>query len=295
MIYQYENLNKGNPQNYVFFLEMANIRQTILPPVRVYQVDGLQSVCFMSLDDSGRLFVGDGMGRVVSTNTHGNNALISLGSLPDNCVVHHTVRNGVVYYTYWNGETCGIKKKAPNANSTDFIIQNDDEHGTEWKPISIHASRINEDILIGMTAKKGAVGRVIRCNSAGTKQREIFQDNDGQHVYRYPRYITEPSNGHIWVSDSDNNAIKIEADRRYPGAADPGFGPKGICTDVDDHIIVCVANKVQLFDTDVQQLRVLPVDNEGDNASISVCVDRDRFLHVGYSNSNVVKVYKYLE
>lgn len=90
---------------------MANIRQTILPPVRVYQVDGLQSVCFMSLDDSGRLFVGDGMGRVVSTNTHGNNALISLGSLPDNCVVHHTVRNGVVYYTYWNGETCGIKKR----------------------------------------------------------------------------------------------------------------------------------------------------------------------------------------
>lgn len=40
---------------------------------------------------------------------------------------------------------------------------------------------------------------------------------------------------------------------------------------------------------------VLFVDNEGDNVFISVCVDRDCFFYVGYSNSNVVKVYKYLE
>lgn len=265
----------------------------ILQPIRMYTVDDLQRVLHMSLDTSGRLFVGDGRGNVVSTDTHGNNQLIHLQNIPDDCQVHHTVRNGVVYYTYRNGQTSGIAMRAPNGTNTAFNIHNDDEHGTEWKPISIHASRINEDILIGMTAKKGAVGRVIRCDSGGIKHREIFKDNNGQHVYKYPHYITESSNRDIFVSDSGKHAVKIEVNRRYPGAEDPGFGPKGICTDTNDHIIVCVDNTVHLLDINGGLLRVLAVDNPGNDDSICVCVDRDGFLHVGYGNSNTVKVYKY--
>lgn len=266
---------------------MANTLQ----PIREYRVDGLQNVLHMSLDtDTDRLFVGDGMGKIVSTDTNGDNQLI-LQIIPDNCVVHHTVRKGVVYYTYWNGETCGIKMRALNGNITDFNIH-DDEHGTDWKPISIHASRINGDILIGMTAKKGNVARVIICNSDGIKQREIIRDSSDRHVYGYPHYITQASNRDTFVSDSSKHAVKIEDDRRYPSDEESDFGPKGICTDFKDRIIVCVSNTVRLLDINGNYLHDLQLNNSEKIDPVCVCVDRGDFLHVGYSKSGIVKVYE---
>lgn len=283
-------MNKGNPKNYMIFLEMANTLQ----PIRDYRVDGLQNVLHMSLDtdtDTDRLFVGDGMGKIVSTDTNGDNQLILQGIIPGNCVVHHTVRKGVVYYTYWNGETCGIKMRALNGNITDFNIH-DDEHGTDWKPISIHASRINGDILIGMTAKKGNVARVIICNSDGIKQREIIRDSSDRHVYGYPHYITQASNRDTFVSDSSKHAVKIGDDRRYPGSEESSFDPKGICTDFKDRIIVCVSNTVHLLDKNGNCLHVLQLYNNEKIDPVCVCVDRDGFLHVGYNTSGIVNVYK---
>lgn len=289
-MYEYEYKNKKKHLNFflvVVFLEMAESKQnTFLELIRTYKIDDFQSVCHMSFDKTGKLYLGDGMGKIGFIDCKDSYQQLEI-DIPNDCKCHHTARNGELYYTYRNGGTHGIKKRAKNGEITNFNIQKDDKHLTKWEPISIYASRITDDILIGMTAKKGKMGRVIRCDSTGNIKRDIVNESV------YPHYITETSNESICVSDSGKKAVMIERECINPDPKDADFNPKGICIDSNDNIIVCVAHKLHFLKSSGGSLYDVSIDEEGKNASVCVCVGNGGYLHVGYNDSKTVKVYKY--
>ena len=82
-----------------------------------------------------------------------------------------------------------IYRITPDKNITAFIKTGD------WKPVSVHSSHINGDILVGMVKDGGA--KVTRYSKTGKEIQNILRDNKGQGLYKMPLYITENINGDI--------------------------------------------------------------------------------------------------
>uniref|UniRef100_K1RRZ6 Uncharacterized protein n=1 Tax=Magallana gigas TaxID=29159 RepID=K1RRZ6_MAGGI len=168
----------------------------------------------------------------------------------------------------------------------------------EWEPISIHSSRINGDILVGMI--KGREAKVTRYNRTGEEIENIQRDNKGQDMYGDPHYITENINGDVCTSDLNKHAVVVvnksgQLRFSYTGQGSK-FYPYGICTDLLGHIVICDSytkiNTVHLLDQDGQFLSFLLPERV---KSVSVCVDNENNLHVGHYDTRKVKVYKYLQ
>uniref|UniRef100_K1Q861 Tripartite motif-containing protein 3 n=1 Tax=Magallana gigas TaxID=29159 RepID=K1Q861_MAGGI len=275
--------------------EKSDVKQTLslsssVTKVREYTVPGVDNVYHISLGKSGRLWVSDCFGNLVQTDLQGNQLQKIQTSGRDES--YHTVtQDGDLIYTDKLNKV--IHRITPDNTITEFIKTGD------WKPLSIHSSHINGDILVGMKTDKE--GKVTRYNKTGTEIQNIQRDNKGQELYELPHYITENINGDVCVSDWSKPAVVVvdkSGQHRFSYTGQRSkFKPYGICTDVLGHIMVCdfKSKTVHLLDQDGQFLSLLLTEQLGVYGPRSVCVDDENNLWVGQCNTNTVTVYKYLQ
>ncbi|XP_061167597.1 uncharacterized protein LOC133176495 [Saccostrea echinata] len=259
--------------------------------VREFNVPGVDDVYhIVSLDQSGRLWISDDDGNLVQTDLQGN--VIQKIKTSDGRGYHTVTQDGDLIFTDQDKKV--INRITQDNSITEFIKTGD------WRPLSIHSSHINGDILVGMTKIEEA--KVTRYNKTGKELQNIQRDNKGQGLYDIPHYITENINGDICTSDYNNGVVVVNKSGQhrfsYTGQKSE-FWPYGICTDVLGHILVCdgyfCSNTVHLLDQDGQFLSLLLTQQQGVKYPRSVCVDDENNLYVGQRNTNTVTVYKYLQ
>ena len=187
-----------------------------------------------------------------------------------------------------------IFRITPDRKITEFIKTGN------WRPISVHSSRINGDILVGMY--KDGEAKVTRYSKSGKEIQNIQRDNQGQGLYRIPHYITENINGDICTSDKNNAVVVVNKSgqhRFYYTGQRSQFYPCGICTDVLSHILVChgsfMSGTIHLLDQDGAFLSSILSPHQGIELPRGVCVDDENNLYVGQYGTNTVTVYKYLQ
>nr|XP_022296229.1 uncharacterized protein LOC111106014 [Crassostrea virginica] len=274
--------------------EKSDMKQTLslsssVTKVREYSVPGVNSVYHESADKSGRLWASDDRGNLVQTDLQGN--LLQKIKTSGEYGYHTATQDGDLIYT--NKDKKVIYRITQDRKITEFIKTGD------WRPLSVHSSRINGDILVGMYKDEEA--RVTRYNKAGKEIQNIQKDNQGQELYRYPYYITENINGDICTSDISNEKVvvvnKSGQHRFYYTGQGSMFGPCGICTDVLGHILVYdgISNTVHLLDQDGGFLSIILSSQHGIKYPRGVCVDDENNLYVGQYGTNTVTVYKYLQ
>ncbi|XP_034308327.2 tripartite motif-containing protein 3-like [Magallana gigas] len=274
--------------------EKADVKQTLslsssVTKVREYTVPGVNNVCHISLGKSGRIWVSNRYGDLVQTDLQGN----QLQKIQTNGRIegYHTVtQDGDLIFTDKVNKV--INSITPDNTITGFIKTGD------WRPLSLHSSYINGDILVGMYTDEE--GKVTRYNKTGTEIQNIQRDNKGQGLYSCPHYITENINGDVCVSDYNNGVVVVDKSGQHRFSytcQGSGLNPYGICTDVLGHILVCetYSNTVHLLDQDGQFLSLLLTPQQGIKRPRSVCVDDENNLWVGQRTTNTVTVYKYLQ
>ncbi|XP_062579937.1 uncharacterized protein LOC134241942 [Saccostrea cucullata] len=268
---------------------ISNVKQTLslssfVTEDRELTVPGVDEVYHMSLDRSGRLWVSNYVGNLVQTDLQGNR-LKKIQTCRG--YGYHTVtQDGDLIFTDFNKKV--INKITLDNNITELIKKRD------WRPISIHSSHINGDLLVGML--KGEEGKVTRYNKTGKEVQNIQRDKKGRGLYSRPHYITENINGDICTSDFIKKTVIVvnKSGRHrfsYTGHGS-GFLPWGICTDVLGHVLVCDLENVHLLDQDGELLSLLFTLKQA-TCPISVCMDDENNLYVGQGNKTV-KVFKYL-
>ncbi|XP_052677991.1 uncharacterized protein LOC128159003 [Crassostrea angulata] len=275
--------------------EKSDVKQTLslsssVTKVREYKVPGVDGVFHISLGKSGRLWVSDVYGNLVQTDLQGNQ-LQKIQTSGGSDGYHTVTQDGDLIYTDIHNKV--INRITPDNTITEFIKTGD------WRPLSIHSSQINGDILVGM--KTDEEGKVTRYNKTGTEIQNIQRDNKGQPPYKYPHYITENINGDVCVSDIDKHAVVVvdkSGQHRFSYTGQRSrLDPFGICTDVLGHILVCdeISEKAHLLNRDGQFLSLLLTPQQGVEYPYSVCVDDENNLWVGEWDTNTVTVYKYLQ
>nr|XP_022341350.1 uncharacterized protein LOC111135508 [Crassostrea virginica] len=277
--------------------EKSDMKQTLslsssATKVREYSVPGVHSVWHVSVEKSGRLWVSDWEGNLVQTDLQGN--LLQKIHTSDGYGYHSATQDGDLIYT--DKDKKKIYRITPDRKITEFIKTGD------WEPLSVHSSRINGDILVGMI--KDGEAKVTRYSKAGKEIQNIQRDNQGQELYSDPHYITENINGDICTSDCNKQAVVVVNNSgqhrfSYTGQGSE-FRPWGICTDVLGHILVydcyCNAsNTVHLLGQDGGFLSVILSPQQGIQYPRGVCVDDENNLYVGQYGTNTVTVYKYLQ
>uniref|UniRef100_K1QPM0 Tripartite motif-containing protein 3 n=1 Tax=Magallana gigas TaxID=29159 RepID=K1QPM0_MAGGI len=276
--------------------EKSDMKQTLslfssVTKVRKYTVLAVYDVYHISLGKSGRLHVSDRSGNLVKTDLQGNQPQKIQTSGGEG---YHTVtQDGDLIFT-------NKDNKVINWITSDNTIKRFIKTG-DWEPRSIHSSHINGDLLVGMV--KDGEGKVTRYKKKGKEIQNIQRDNKGQALYSTPQYITENINGDVCVSDNNKYAVVVvdkSGQHRfsYTGQGS-GFTPRGICTDVLSHILVCdtsiFSGTVHLLDQDGHFLSLLLTSQQGVYNPCSVCVDDENNLLVGQRNTNKVTVYNYLQ
>ncbi|XP_078318800.1 uncharacterized protein LOC111119386 [Crassostrea virginica] len=275
----------------------SHVKQTLslssfVTKVKEYTVSGVKNAYHISLGKSGSVWVSDDDGNLVQTDLQGN-ALqkIKTSGGPRG---YHTVTQDMDLI-YADSKKHAIKRITIIDNKvTEFIKTGD------WEPLSIHSSKTNGDILVGM--KKDNVAKVTRYNKTGREIQSIQRDNKEQELYSYPHYITENINGDICTSDFGIKAVvvvnKSGLHRFSYSVQQSGYLPGGICTDVVGHIIVCCGRfrkpTVDILDQDGQFLRFL-LRRPDIRPPLSVCMDDENSLHVGQYLTNKVTMFKYLQ
>nr|XP_022342725.1 uncharacterized protein LOC111136274 [Crassostrea virginica] len=255
--------------------------------VREYSVPGVDSACHVSVDQTGRLWVSDDRGNLVQTDLQGKQLQKIQTSIGDQGY-HTATQDGDLIYTDRDKKV--IYRITPDQKITEFTKTGD------WEPLSVHSSRINGDILVGMIKDREA--KITRYSKAG---KEIQSDNQGQGLYSDPHYITENINGDICTLDWNKRSVVVvnkSGQHRfsYTGQGS-GFCPFGICTDVLGHILVCdyASESVHLLDQDGGFLSNILSPQQGITYPCGVCVDEENNLYVGQLYTNTVTVYKYLQ
>ena len=159
-------------------------------------------------------------------------------------------------------------------------------------PRCIHSSRINGDLLIGLSP-----GRVMRWDVTGRNTGDIELDEEGQRLYERPDYITENKmNGDIVVSDEEKRALVVvdkSGQHRFDYKGQPTdqpFDPRCVCTDLLGRILVIhvkgkrstVYHHISLLDQDGRFLTKLL--NERQELR-SLCVDDKNNIYVGFGGT----------
>ncbi|XP_065926460.1 tripartite motif-containing protein 2 [Magallana gigas] len=259
--------------------------------VKEYKVPGVKSVYHISGGQSGILWASDASGNLVQTDLHGKQLqMIETSGTNEG---YHTVNlDGNLIFA--DRTNCSVNSITHGKTINRFITTE------KWVPLSIHTSNLNGDILVGMN--RLLMGKVTRYNKTGNKIQSIERDNKEQQLYKkFPHYITENINGDICVSDYSKQAVIVvnkSGEHRFSYTGQESkIRPYGICTDILGHILVCDfnSNTVHLLDQDGQFLTLLVTSQKRIENPLCVCVDGDNNLYVGYSGTNTVKVYKYLQ
>ncbi|XP_061166952.1 tripartite motif-containing protein 2-like [Saccostrea echinata] len=169
-----------------------------------------------------------------------------------------------------------------------------------WKPFSIYSSKLNGDLLLGMS-KCGEV-RVTRFDETGRKAlQNIDRDFNGEDLFQLPHYLTENFNGDVCVSDYDKNAVII-VDRKgdlrstYKGHRSySDFRPYGIFADSDGHILVCDMenDSVHCLDQEGQFLCFVLTPGHGISGPSGLGIDNQSVLYLTQYNTNKVKMYRF--
>ena len=123
--------------------------------VREYSVPGVESAYHVSVDKADRLWVSDGRGNLVQADLQGN--LLQEIKTSGGFLRHTATQDGGLIYT--NRDKKVIYRITPDKKITEFIKTAD------WTPVSVHSSRINGDILVGMIKDEEA--KVTRYSKAG--------------------------------------------------------------------------------------------------------------------------------
>ncbi|XP_052689497.1 uncharacterized protein LOC128167682 [Crassostrea angulata] len=251
--------------------------------VREYTVSVVGGVRHISVGKSGRLWVIDDRGKLVQTNLHGLHQQKILAS----CVCSHTVtQDGDLIYT--DEDNKAINRITKDNTITEFIKTG------KWTPTSIHSSHINGDILVWMSHVKET--KITRYNKTG-KEIQNIQRKGFIDLYN----IAENINGDICILDWMEGAVVVlnkSGQQRFSYTKRKSiFSPHAICTDIRGHILVCDRHNktVIVLSQDGQFLCQLLTKQHGIEYASSLFVDDDNNLHVGQSNTNKVKVYKYLQ
>ncbi|XP_078321742.1 uncharacterized protein LOC144621788 [Crassostrea virginica] len=195
----------------------------------------------------------------------------------------------------------GIHKMASDGSITTLLRTPD------LFPISIHSSRINGDLLIGLANDSyPREGQVLRCDSTGKTIGNIKFDEEGEILYREPQYIMENRiNGDIVVSDEWKEALVV-VDRSgrhrfdYTGhSTDRSFRPSGVCTDLLGRILVSHSVTdddwkydfcISLLDQDGRFLTRLLTEQAGEFISMPLNVDDNYNIYVAYYE--IVKIFR---
>ncbi|XP_078312641.1 uncharacterized protein LOC144619152 [Crassostrea virginica] len=274
--------------------EKSDEKQTLclsssVTKVREYSVPGVDSARHVSVDKPGRFWVSDSNGNLVQTDLQGN-LLQKIQTSGRDEGYHTATQDGDLIYTDKYKKV--IYKITSDKKITEFIKTGD------WTPLSVHSSRINGDILVGMDIGKEA--KVTRYSKAGKEIQNIQRNNQGQELYSNLHYITENINGDICTSDYNKSAVVVvnkSGQHRFSYTGQGSrFYPYGICTDVLGHILVCegLSNTVHLLDQDGGFLAFILSPQQGIKYPCGVCVDDENNLYVGQI-TNTVTVYKYLQ
>ncbi|XP_062620717.1 uncharacterized protein LOC134282330 [Saccostrea cucullata] len=164
----------------------------------------------------------------------------------------------------------------------------------------IYSSCINGDILLGLNNTALDTSKVTRYDVTGQKILDI--EDQGVKLYNYPSYITENINGDIWTSDTVKVVVVNKSGKHrfnYRGHQSHYFNPKGICTDILGHVLVCNSSlfrpSVHLLDQDGQFLSLLLTKEHNIHDPRSVCVDDKHNLYLGQYGRNKIRVYKYIQ
>ncbi|XP_065936800.1 tripartite motif-containing protein 2-like [Magallana gigas] len=243
--------------------EKSDVKQTLslsssVTKVREYKVPGVKYVFYISIGKSGRFWVSDDDGNLVQTDLQGNQ-LQKIQTSGRSVGYHTVIQCGDLIYTDQDNKV--INRITPDKTITEFIKTGD------FAPLSIHSSHINGDILVGMI-NDGEPSKVTRYNKTGIEIQNIQRDYKGQGLYSYPHYITENINGDVCVSDRYSGVVVVDTSGQhrfsYTGQRS-GLRPRGICTDVLGHIMVCdaISRTVHLLDQGGQFLSLLLTEQQG--------------------------------
>lgn len=268
--------------------------------VREYSVPGVDDVHHISFHQNDRLWYSDKVGNLVLLDEKMSEPLIIPTTEKKGWAWHgfHTVtQGGDLFYIDRTTSHNIIKKRTQNNRNTLFI-----ETG-EWRPLSLYSSRISEDILVGM--RKGRQGKVVRYTVDGGMEKQIIRLNEeNDHLFMHPHYITENTNGDVCVSDYCLNDVvvvnKFAAPMfTYKYGSLKEFKPYGVCAYESDTIFVCNerTEKIHVLTHEGKQLRsrsTYPICNLAQEVGSprALCWDDENKLHVGQSNTNIVKVFE---
>ena len=276
--------------------QKSDVQQTLsLSPsvikVNEYSVPGVQNACHISYK-SGRFWVSDSRQNLVQTDLQGNlHQRIHTSSLFEGS--HTVTQDEDLVYT--DSDNNVIFKMTPDKIITEII----NLKAEKYTPLSVHSSRINGDLLVGMIAWEES--RLTRYSKTGKEIQNIQWDDEGKELYEYPNYITENINGDICTSDYDKNAVVVvdksgEYRFSYEGQEDLTFFPRGICTDTLGHILVCEEDgDVYLLDQDGGFLSFVLSFQQGLRFLHGLCLDDENNLYVGQYFTKTLTVYKYLK
>ena len=186
---------------------------------------------------------------------------------------------------------------------------------SNWIYRCVYFSPVTEDLLVGMRKEDRYTdmiatmhiytGKVTRYNKTGQLTKSIQLDSNHHPMYRDPCYITENNNGDIVVSDWRQKAVVVtesEGSHRFSFKGHPPgskLSPRGICTDVLSHILVCDCrtNTIQMVDKDGQFLLYLLTNSSSDLLTSPRSLHYDtktQILWVASYDNNTVSAYRYL-
>ena len=166
--------------------------------VREYSVPGIENAVHVSVANSNKLWASDFRGNLLHINQQGKQ-LKKIQTSHGFIGYHSATQDGSLIYSDTKKKM--IYRITPDRKTTELIkIRN-------WDQISVHSSRINGDILVGMKTDKEA--KVTRYSKTGKEIQNIQKDSKEQELYSEPRYITENINGDICTSDVSECAVVV--------------------------------------------------------------------------------------
>lgn len=190
-----------------------------------------------------------------------------------------------------------IRKLSIDMKNITTLIETTD---SSCRPRCVYWSSSSGDLLVAIYKIGTMTGKVERYNQTGQLTQIMQHDNNGERLYRKPRYITENTNGDIVVSDYGAVVVTQREGRHrfsYTGHQSK-LQPRGICTDIFSHILLCDerTETVQMIDKNGKFLLYLLNKLSGIYTPRSLCYDfYSHRLWVGsYYNKNVC-VYRYIE
>ncbi|XP_061193662.1 uncharacterized protein LOC133201885 [Saccostrea echinata] len=264
------------------------------------RVTGVSHGRHISRVSSDRVWISDDYNNLILTNTAGDKLHHLRGIRSD--YGGHTVNNdGDLIYI--DSHRNINKLSTENTVKTPLIKYNTGP----WYPLCVYSSPSTGDLLVGMCRYDTYTGKVVRYNSTGEYIQTIQYDNNnntGQRLYSYPRYITENRNGDVTVSDWGRNAVVVTergGSHRFSYTGPPsgsGLDPRGICTDALSHILVCddITQSVQMLDSDGHFLTQIQTSPHGINRPRGLSYDdTTHLLWVGSLITNTVNIYRVVD